>query len=69
MTDWQPTASNPNLRLRADLLKKLRTFFAARQVLEVETPALSQTGATDRNIASFQVPQAGGLQPVSPDIA
>ncbi|MDE2236105.1 MAG: EF-P lysine aminoacylase GenX [Gammaproteobacteria bacterium] len=59
MTDWQPTASNSHLRLRAGLLNKLRSFFSARQVLEVETPALSHFGATDRHIASFQVPQSG----------
>lgn len=55
MSDWQPTAPLRNLKLRAELLTKLRAFFAARGVLEVDTPALSQAGATDRHIASFQV--------------
>jgi lysyl-tRNA synthetase class 2 len=55
MSDWQPTASLANLKLRAELLTKLRVFFAARNVLEVDTPALSRAGATDRHIQSFRV--------------
>jgi elongation factor P--(R)-beta-lysine ligase len=55
MNDWQPTASLENLKLRAELLAKLRQFFAARGVMEVDTPALSQAGATDRHIQSFRV--------------
>jgi lysyl-tRNA synthetase class 2 len=38
---WQPTASLATLRLRAQLYSTIRQFFAARQVLEVETPILS----------------------------
>lgn len=53
--NWRPTASFANLRLRAELLKKLRAFFEARGVLEVQTPALSHAGATDQHIASFRV--------------
>ncbi|HSC47200.1 MAG TPA: EF-P lysine aminoacylase EpmA [Gammaproteobacteria bacterium] len=60
MTDWQPTASIENLKLRAALLAKLREFFAARSVLEVDTPALSTAGATDRHIASFRVEDGRG---------
>ena len=55
MNDWQPTASLANLKLRAELLTKLRAFFAARNILEVDTPALSRAGATDRHIQSFRV--------------
>ena len=60
---WRPSASTANLRLRAELLKKLRAFFEARGVLEVETPALSRAGVTDRHLASFcvQKPHAGNL--------
>ena len=60
MSDWRPTASLDNLKLRAELLAKLRSFFAARHVLEVDTPALSRAGATDRHIHSFRVDASGG---------
>lgn len=53
MSDWQPTASIDVLRLRARLNAVIRAFFAERDVLEVETPILSQAGNTDPNIASF----------------
>ena len=60
MTNWQPTASIENLKLRAALLAKLREFFVARSVLEVDTPGLSTAGATDRHIASFRVEDGRG---------
>lgn len=60
MNDWRPTASLENFRLRAELLTKLRAFFQARKVLEVDTPALSRAGATDRHIHSFEVDARGG---------
>lgn len=53
--DWRPTAPIANLKLRAELLKQLRTWFETRGILEVDTPALSGAGATDRHIHSFRV--------------
>jgi lysyl-tRNA synthetase class 2 len=53
MSDWQPSASFDALHLRARLNATIRTFFAERSVLEVETPILSQAGNTEPNIASF----------------
>jgi len=41
------------LRLRASLYALVRDFFAARGVLEVETPILSAAGNTEPNIESF----------------
>jgi lysyl-tRNA synthetase class 2 len=51
--DWRPTAGVGALRLRARMYATIRGFFAARGVLEVETPILSQAGNTDPNIESF----------------
>lgn len=44
-----------SLTERAQMLHEIRTFFYQRQVLEVETPALSQAGNTDPSIDSFAV--------------
>ena len=53
--EWRPTATRDTLRRRAGLLVAARAFFAAREVLEVETPiALSRT-VTDVQIASLRV--------------
>jgi len=50
---WRPTASMENIRLRAQLLTKIRTFFSERSVLEIETPLLSQTTVPDCHIHSI----------------
>lgn len=47
------------LRLRAALLRRLRAFFDARGVLEVETPLLSRAAITDPNLASPEVALPG----------
>ncbi|MDH5184057.1 MAG: EF-P lysine aminoacylase EpmA [Gammaproteobacteria bacterium] len=54
-SDWQATASLKALRLRADCLSRIRSFFDERTVLEVETPLLSQYGTTDPHIDSLRV--------------
>lgn len=50
------------LRERALLNRQVRVFFAERNVLEVETPALSQAGNTDPCIDSFSVNTPDGLR-------
>jgi lysyl-tRNA synthetase class 2 len=47
------------LRLRAATYGRIRSFFAARGVLEVETPILSAAGNTDPNIQSFSTRFSG----------
>ena len=51
--DWRPAADLETLRLRADLLARIRAFFAVRNVLEVETPTLSAAAFTDPHLHSF----------------
>lgn len=56
--DFRPTASWDNLRLRADLLRKLRQFFFEHGFLEVETPLASADVVVDRHLdpLSFVLP-------------
>ena len=51
--DWRPSADLAALRLRARLYALIREFFAARGVLEVETPVLSEAGNSEPNIEGF----------------
>ena len=59
---YERTASLATLRQRAAMLAAIRSFFAARGVLEVETPALSSAGVTDPAIESI-IAQARSLAP------
>lgn len=52
-SDWRPTAKLEVLKLRARMLSDIRAFFAARGVLEVETPALSAAATPDPALESF----------------
>ena len=56
---WTPSASRDALRLRAWVNRLVREFLHARNVLEVETPAMSLAGNTDPNLASFQLQFSG----------
>jgi lysyl-tRNA synthetase class 2 len=51
--DWRPSATLDVLKLRATLLARIRRYFADRDVLEVDTPALSAAASTDPAIHSF----------------
>ena len=44
---WQSTLSWENAQRRAQIIDVIRSFFKARKVLEIETPALSQSTITD----------------------
>jgi lysyl-tRNA synthetase class 2 len=52
-SDWRPSCAPDFIPLRARLLRQIREFFWAREVLEVETPLLSQAIGTDPQLAFF----------------
>jgi lysyl-tRNA synthetase class 2 len=55
MNSWQPGASRSALRARAALFTAIREFFAARAVLEVDTPLVGRFGVTDPAIEPLVV--------------
>ena len=61
MGRWQPGADLDALRRRAAICAGIRSFFAARGVLEVETPLLCTTGITDPSIEPLLVERGNSL--------
>lgn len=51
--DWRPGADLDTLRLRAALLARVRAYFSAQGVMEVDTPVLGRGATTDPAIESF----------------
>lgn len=58
--NWRPSATMSVLRQRAEILQRIRRFFAERRVLEVETPALSHAASSEVHLQTMQV-TAGGM--------
>ncbi|WDE02017.1 elongation factor P--(R)-beta-lysine ligase [Thalassomonas actiniarum] len=50
---WQATLQWQDARQRAKVLQQIRSFFIARDVVEVETPLLSQGTITDLHLDAF----------------
>jgi lysyl-tRNA synthetase class 2 len=50
---WQPRASFQVLKQRAHIINKIRAFFMLRNVLEVDTPLMSQNTVTDPHVAGI----------------
>lgn len=59
--NWKPTASLEALQKRAQVIKKIRQFFEARGVLEVDTPLLGKTATPDPLIEAFKTTYHGPL--------
>lgn len=56
---WRPSASIEYLKAKASILADIRAFFAARDILEVDTPVLSRSATTDPGIESFVTQYTG----------
>jgi lysyl-tRNA synthetase class 2 len=61
--DWRPSATSERLRARATLVARAREFFAARAVLEVDTPLLVNAPVSDVHIHSARVQLAATAVP------
>jgi len=69
VSDWRPAASPAVLALRARLLARIRAFFQARNVLEVETPCFSRAANPDPHIESFRLAGESRWLHTSPEFA
>ncbi len=71
MNNWQPSASIETLKQRAHLLRLIREFFFARNVTEVDTPALMSHTVTDPYMTALSLSVCGqtGYLQTSPEYA
>lgn len=63
-SSWAPEATLQTLQLRGQLLAQARAFFAARAILEVDTPLLVQHAVTDPHLHSAEVRLPGRAEPL-----
>ena len=64
VASWRPSATLAALRRRATALADTREFFRARNVLEVETPAMVNAPVSDVNLGSVQALVPGRATPL-----
>lgn len=55
MNTWQPSAPLANLHLRAQLMQRLRAFFADRSILEIDPPLLQSGPNLDHGVSPFSL--------------
>ena len=60
--DWRPAASTDVLRARAGMLERIRAYFAAQGVREVQTPVLSASAVSAPAIESIGAEAAPGAR-------
>lgn len=57
--NWQPAAPIKQLKQRALLIRQIRDFFFERDVMEVDTPAMSHATVTDVHLHTFKTEFVG----------
>jgi len=60
--DWRPVASHEILRGRAAMLTRIRAYFDAQHVAEVQTPIVSSAAVSDPQIESVPATPAHGAR-------
>ena len=55
MSDWQPASGPGAAARRARMKQRIRAYFAAAHVLEVDTPVLSPYAVSDPQIESLEI--------------
>lgn len=68
LSNWMPTASIHTLKMRAAFTKRIREYFENEQVLEVETPILSEFTGTDVHLSQWRTDSGYALH-TSPEFA
>ncbi|WP_394212126.1 elongation factor P--(R)-beta-lysine ligase [Enterovibrio calviensis] len=56
---WRPTSDIETLKARATLMRMIRQFFEDRDVMEVDTPAMSRATVTDIHLHTFNTEFVG----------
>ena len=69
MVQPPPGRSTAMLRARAALRDRIRAFFAAREVLEIDTPLLAHSVVVEAMIDPIEVVGGGGFLQASPEAA
>jgi len=64
MRDWRPSSGPDVAKRRAALLRRLRAYFDACALIEVDTPALSQAAVSDVHIESLAVKSSLTSEPL-----
>ena len=67
--NWSPSTPIEALHARARMLERIRSFFAGRGVLEVETPVLSAAGNSDPGIRQWRTQGIEAWLRTSPEYA
>lgn len=62
MTRWRPRCGADVVQRRAELLERIRDYFAEHGLMSVETPSLGITGVTDPNIEAMRTADGTYLQ-------
>lgn len=68
LTEPQPELVRERLQQRAQLVRQIREFFETRNVIEVDTPALSQYGVSDLHVHNWCA-FAPSSSPASPAVS